>query len=476
MLGPNFHAPASPNVKSYSAKPLPKKTVAAPSVGKGGIAQQFVYGADIRADWWYLFKSPKLNQLIQIGLNNNPNLAAAYASLRVAQEALNVQIGNSLFPAVTLAPTVTRQKFSDATLGVNSESLFNLYNASVNVSYILDVFGGERRQIESLRAQVDNQQFELIAVYITLTANIVTTTVAIASFQEQIIATKDLLKAQENQLNILQQQLKLGGISQDTVLTQQTLVNQTRANLPPLEKSLAESQHALLALIGEYPDKSLPIIRLSDLTLPKRLPVSLPSRIVRQRPDVRASEALLHAAMAQIGVATANLFPQFNLTATYGWESNFPSDLFSVHSNIWSLGAQITQPLFNGGALFAARRQAIAAFDKARAQYRQVVLQAFQNVSDSLHALAFDAKALYAQKNAEISAYRNLNLSTQQYRLGGTSYLALLNAQQQYQTVRISRIQAQAARYADTAALFQALGGGWWNKEWCVTQCLYEHE
>ncbi len=475
MLGPNFHPPASPHVHSYLETPLPHKTVPTRSAGKAGKAQTFVTGADIPADWWYLYHSPALNQLITTGLANNPNLTAAYASLRVAQETLNAQIGNSLFPAFNAVVGGERQRFSDATLGSNrGSSLFNLFNATVNVSYTLDVFGGARRQIEALRAQVDYQQFELIAAYLSLTSNIVTTAVTIASLDAQIQATHDLLKAQENQLVILQKQFQLGGIARDTVLTQETLVNQTRATLPPLEKSVSQSRHALSVLVGAFPNGPLPTIKLDALNLPTRLPVSLPSQLVRQRPDVRASEALLHAASAQIGVATANLFPQFALTGTYGWEALVPSQLFSSFSKVWSIAGQVTQPIFHGGALFAQRRQAVAAFEAACAQYRLVVLQGFQNVADTLRALEADARTLRAQKRAENSARENLILTQKQYRLGGVNYLALLNAQEQYQSTRIARIQAQAARYNDTAALFQALGGGWWNKSWCVKECLYE--
>jgi len=474
MVGPNFHPPASPHVSAYMETPLPHQTARTPSAGNSGKSQTLVKGEDIPADWWYLFRSPTLNRLIIAGIANNPNLTAAYASLRVAQETLNAQIGNALFPAFNGVLSGERQKFSDASLGAPGARIFNLFNATVNVSYTLDILGGARREIEALRAQVDYQQFQLIAAYLTLTSNIVTTAVTIASLDAQIQATHDLLRAQADQLAILRKQLHLGGVSRETVLTQQTLVNQTRATLPPLEKSLSQSRHALAVLVGTFPNQPLPVIKLEALYLPARLPVSLPSNLVRQRPDVRASEALLHAATAQIGVATANLFPQFTITGNYGWQAIIPSQLFTTSSKIWSYTGQLTQPIFHGGALLAERRQAIDAYDQACAQYRQVVLQAFQNVADTLRALEADARELRAQKNAENSAQGNLVLTQQQYRLGGVSYLSLLNAQQQYQTTRIARIQAQAARYTDTAALFQALGGGWWNNSWCIKECLYE--
>jgi len=473
MVGANFHSPRSPQLHSYTEKSMPVKTVAAPAAGRAGKSQTFVNGQNISAEWWYLFHSNDLNHLIAKGLANSPNLEAAYAALRVAQETLNAQIGNSLFPAFNAGFSGERQRFSAASIdGGTQTTLFNLFNTSVTVAYTLDVFGGARRQIEALRAQVDYQQFQLIAAYLTLSANIVTTAVTVSAYQAQIDATLALIRIEQNQLNIMEKQLRLGGISLETVLTQQTLVYQTRATLPPLQKSLAQSKHALLALVGELPNNPLPDIKLDNIHLPTQLPVSLPSYLVRQRPDVRASEALLHAACANVGVATANLFPQFTINGNYGWESSVLPQLFNPVSKVWAITGGITQPVFHGGALFAARRQAIATYDQTAAQYKQTVLTAFQNVADTLRALETDARTLQAQQRAETAAHRNLILTQKQYFLGGASYLSLLNAQQQYQTLLISVIQAKAIRYNDTAALFQALGGGWWNKRWCVKECL----
>lgn len=474
MVGPDFHSPPFPQVHSYTERPLPKKTVSTPSAGKAGHAQTFIHGADIPSEWWYVFHSPALNCLIMQGLANNATLEAAYAALRSAQEALTAQIGNSFFPAINAGLSASRQRASGAPIGLESDSssIFGVYNASVNVAYTLDLFGGLRRQVESLRAQVDYQQFQLIAAYLTLTANIVTTAVTAASYEAQIQATHDLVRAQTRQLNILKQQLRLGGISRDTVLTQETLVDQTRATLPGLEKNMAQQRHALAVLVGQFPSRPLPHISLDSLNLPKTLPVSVPCSLVRQRPDVRASEALLHSASASIGVATANLFPQLNITGNYGWEADTPSKLFSAASKTWMMTAALTQPVFHGGALFALRRQAIANFDQAEAIYRQTVLTAFQNVADTLRALETDARNLREQKRAEKAAWENLQLAQNQYSLGGANYLSLLNAQRQYQTIRLAVIQAKALRYNDTAALFQALGGGWWHKNWCVKECL----
>lgn len=472
MVGPNFHSPKEPKVSRYNLVPLPAKTASTPSAGKAGKSQQYVYGKDIEAQWWTLFRSKELNTLMKRGIANSPTLSAAYAALRQAQENVNVQVGNSLLPAFNANGSGSRQ-LTPSVPGTPS-FLYNLFNANVNVTYTLDMFGGARRQIEALIAQVDFQQFQLIGAYLTLTANIATTAVTIASLEAQIEATHELINAQREQLKIIRDQYHLGGVAESNVLSQETLLEQTIATLPPLELSLSQNRHALSALVGAYPNEPLPRLKLNHIVLPTKIPVSLPSRLVKQRPDVRASEALLHAASAQIGVATANLFPQITLNGSYGWEALSPSTLFGTTTNFWSYGAQITQPIFHGGALFAARRAAIAAFDQSLSQYRQTVLQAFQNVADSLRALETDARAFKAEKRAEIAAKRNLILTSAQYRLGGVSYLSLLTAQEQYQQTVIARIRAQASRYTDTAALFQSLGGGWWNQKWCVKECLYE--
>lgn len=471
MVGPNFHSPPAPNVERYTETPLPVKTVN--TSGSGGQAQTFLNDQDIPLLWWELFHSLEINQLVAFGLRNNPSLAAASAALRQARENWKAQIGNSLFPAINAVGSVERQRFSALEIGIPGVSeTFSLYNVAFNGSYTLDVFGGARREIESLRAQVDYQQFEVIAAHLTLTANIVTTAVTLASYQAQIDATRELIQAEQGLYNILEKQYRLGGVANGDVLTQQTLLEQSKATLPTLQKNLSQAKHALSALVGTFPDGALPNINLNRLKLPTELPVSLPSMLVRQRPDVRASEALLHAACAQIGVATANLLPQLTLTGNDGWLNTSWSKLFTGANNIWAITGQVVQPLFHGGALFAQRRAAIAASEQAAAQYKQTVLQAFQNVADVLRALETDARALQAQIRAENSARESLRLTLNQYRLGGVSYINLLNIQQQYQQVRIARIQAQALRYNDTAALFQALGGGWWHKPWCVKECL----
>jgi NodT family efflux transporter outer membrane factor (OMF) lipoprotein len=467
VVGPDFRAPAAPDTNAYTATMLPPETAAAP--GPAGTAQSLVPGQEIPAQWWTLFHSEELDQLIRRALEDNPTLAAAQATLRQSQENLRAVTGSALYPGVDASVSAERQKISGAAFGQPDAqfSAFTLYNASVKVSYALDLFGGARRELEALQSQVDYQRFQLEGAYLTLTSNIVTTAVKEASLRAQILATQDIVTAQEKQQEVVDQQFQLGAVSRSDVLAQRTQLAQTRATLPPLKKELAQTRHQLAVLAGRLPSEgaALPEFDLEGLQLPRELPVSLPSSLVRQRPDIRATEALLHAASAQVGVATANLYPQISLSGSYGSETTKLNTLFAGNTEVWSLGAGLLQPLFHGGELTARRRAAGAAFDQAAAQYRATVLQAFQNVADVLRALDEDAQTLKAQAEAEAAARDTFDLTRQQFQLGAVSYLTLLNAERQYQQTRISLVQAQAARFADTAALFQALGGGWWNRE-----------
>jgi NodT family efflux transporter outer membrane factor (OMF) lipoprotein len=467
MVGPDFHVPAPPTTKSYTQTILPPKTTRVFAAGNAGKAQYFINNQDIPAEWWTLYHSTALNHLITRGLANSPSFAAAKATLLQAQENLNAQTGALLLPRVNVVANGQRQKFAGATIGNDvPSSIFNLYNVGVSVSYTFDFFGGLRRQVEAARAQVDFRYYQLQAAYLALTANIVTTAITTASLKAQINAIHQLIEEEKNQLAINIQQFKLGSVSEANVFAQQTQLEQTSALLPPLEQNLSRAEHALAVLVGSLPSESqLPSIDLDKLNLPTRLPVSLPSALVRQRPDIQAAEALLHQANAQVGVATANLFPQMTLgTTNYGWSSPTVNDLFHPATLTWSIGGQILEPIFQGGALRAQKRAAMAAYEQVWAQYRQTVLQAFQNVADSLRALESDARELKAQKRAEIAAHAALKLTKAQYRLGSIDYLPVLTAEQQYQQALVNRIQAQAARYSDTAALFQALGGGWWHR------------
>jgi NodT family efflux transporter outer membrane factor (OMF) lipoprotein len=466
-VGPDFDSPKAPQTQFYTESSLPAETV---SIGdkEGERAQAFLMGQEINKQWWSLFQCKALDGLIKQGLAHSPNLHAARAALTQAQENLNAETG-LLAPSVDARGAFNRQKTVGATQGLTNARphIFNLYNTSINVSYTLDLFGGLRRQIEALEAQVNYQNFELAAAYLTLTANIVTTAINEASLRAQIEATKEIIILQQKEHAIIKAQYTLGGVSQADVLAHEALVTQTQAALPPLEKNLAKSRHALYALVGALPSEgNMPAFNLKDIKLPTKLPVTLPSALVRQRPDIKASEALLHQASAHIGVARASLFPQLTLAGSIGSVAEKSHTLFGASSNVWSLGAQLLQPLFRGGALIAKDNAAVANYEQAFAYYRQTVLQAFQNVADALCTLVEDARALQALTKAEKTARRSLELTQKQFQLGAVSFPALLLAERLHHQARIGRIQAEAARYADTAALFQTLGGGWWKNGW----------
>lgn len=466
MVGPDFHSPCSPATCRYTECPDPKKTASIPSTGQTGKTQYFLPCRNIPADWWRLFHSSEINYLICLGLTNNANLAAAKAALSQAQANYLAQAG-TLLPAFNASTFGEREKFSASEFGgsPSTTTLFNLFNAQVNVSYTLDVFGGLRRQLEAVGAQVDYQRYELEAAFLTLSSNIVTTAITIASLRAQIHATFELIKEQRQTVDIVKKQFMLGGASQVDVQNQEAQLGQLLATLPPLQQNLTQQFHALSVLIGQLPcSDRLPCFDLYKINLPGCLPLGIPSLLVKQRPDIQAAEAQLHAASAQIGVATANLFPQFNITGYYGWEGPVLGTLISPENKIWNIMLGATQPIFQGGTLLAKRQAAIAAYQQAAAQYRQTVLQAFQNVADSLRALEHDALTLKAQRYAEQAALRVYNTTHKQFGLGGVNYLNLLIAEKTYQQARIARIRAEAARYNDTAALFQSLGGGWWNR------------
>ncbi|WP_373924697.1 efflux transporter outer membrane subunit [Duganella sp. CY15W] len=463
-LGPNFKSPETPATagNSYTPTPLPQQTASAP--GLGGASQQFAFGQEIPAQWWTLFRSPALDQLIRSALEQNPNMAAAEAALRQTQENYNAQVGSLVYPSVNAQLGATRQKTSVATAGAGA-GVYNVYNASVNVAYTPDVFGATRRTLEGAQAAVDYQRYQVEATYLTLSANVVTTAIQEASLRAQLKATREVLEALTRQQGVIEKQFEYGAIPRATLLSQRNQVAQIQSTIAPLEKSLAATRHQLSILAGKLPGEAgIPEFSLETLTLPEQLPVSLPSALVRQRPDIRASEEQLHQASAAIGVATAAQYPQFTLSGSYGSASDTFSKLFDSQTTAWNLAAGIAQPIFNGGALSARRRAAEAAYDVAAAQYRATVLTAFKNVADTLRALDADAAALKSQADAEALAKETLTLAEQQYKLGGISYLVLLDAQRSYQQTHINLVQAQAVRYADTAALFQALGGGWWNR------------
>jgi len=463
-VGPDFHPPAAPSTVHYTPGEQPTATTDAP--GTAGTVQTFVSDRDIPGDWWTLFHSEPLNTLVRDSLQDSPTVASAKAALRSAQENYLAERGALLFPAADGSFSATRQKTPGASFGAPQfgSSAYTLVTAAVNVSYRLDVFGASRRQLESLRAQTDYERWELEAANLSLTGNVVTTAITVASLRAQIAAANDIIASEKDQLNVVQRQFAAGGASRADVLTQSTQLAQTQATLPALQKSLAQAQHRLAVLSGKTPDTSTPEFDLEHFELPTELPVSVPAKLIRQRPDVQASEALLHQACANLGVATANLFPQINLTGSIGSDALKASSLFTGGTGAWSAGASLTQPLFHGGELIHKRRAALADLDNSAAQYRQTVLAAMQDVADTLRALEADANDLRAQAAAEDLASKSLDITRKQYAAGGVSHVQMLVAERAYSEARQNRVLAEAARYSDTAALYQALGGGWWNR------------
>lgn len=469
-VGPDFVAPDSVGQGDYLRMPTPTTTAATATNATNEVstaaAQRFNQGADVAAKWWMVFQSEPLNALVEQALKANPTIPAAEAALRVAQETMYAQQG-AFFPTVTAGLSPTRQKIAQtlASPALSGATFYNLHTAQLNISYAIDVFGGNRRQVEALAAQADYQRFQLEAARTTLSTNVVGAAVQLALLNDQIAATEASIRTAAEQLPILRKQLSLGAIPEANVIAQEALDAQARALLPPLQKMRAQQQDLLAALTGRFPNELPDIaLHLDDLQLPRDLPVSLPSKLVEQRPDIRAAEEQLHAASAQIGVATAALLPQLTLTAGVGSAALRVADLFTSGTGFWSLAGGIAQPIFDGGALRHKKRAAEAAYQQAAQQYRATVLAAFQNVADTLHAIRADDDAFATAATSERATLATLKIARRQVELGDISYLSLLNAEQTYQQTRIALIQARANRFMDSAALFQALGGGWWNR------------
>ncbi|HEY6621489.1 MAG TPA: efflux transporter outer membrane subunit [Steroidobacteraceae bacterium] len=459
-VGPNFQRPMPPDADRYTPETLPAETAAAPA--SSGAAQKFLLEQAVPRNWWLLFASPELNQLVSEALHANPDVLSAQAALRQALENTAAQRG-SYFPAVQGAFDASRNRNATGVLAPNLASgtaLYDLFTPQVTVSFVPDIFGANRRQVESLAAQAEAARFQLDATYLTLTANVVTSAIQEAGLRAQIAATEQVIALERESLGVLRHELALGAIAEVDVYAQQAALAQLEASLPPLERQLRQTEDQLAVLTGRLPaDFTPPHLQLEQWVLPVDLPLGVPSELVERRPDVRAAEAQLHSATAQVGLAIANLLPQFTITGNIGSAATAMSDLFKPGTGFWSIGANATQTLFAGGTLLHRKRAADAALDQAGAAYKSAVLTAFQNVADALHALTADADAFEAASRAMSAAQKTLDVTRQQLKIGAVSYLALLNAEQSYQQAVITVVQSRANRFADTAALFQALGG-----------------
>lgn len=465
VVGPNFKSPAAPAVSSYTAR-TPQTTEGTPGV-PGGQSQHFVSNSDIPADWWTLFRSRRLNALIQQALANNTDLKAAEAALRVAHETTRAQRG-AYSPHVSLGPSITREKDPSETLApvpANNAFLYTLITPALSVSYVPDVFGLNKRTVEAAAAQEESSRYQMIAVDITLTANVVQAAVTEASLEDQIDTTNELIGINRQILSLLQYQKSKGYAAGTDVAAQQTQLAQLEASLPPLLKQRDQQNNLIAVLTGGYPGQApTQKFTLNSLTLPSDLPLTLPSVLVEQRPDVLQAQANLHAASAQVGIATASRLPNITLSANAGSNALAIGQIFGPGTGFWNIGASLLAPIFDGGTLLHQQRAARANYQQTAEQYRGTVLTAFQNVADTLAALEHDAETLKSTAAAANSAKASLDLSRLQYKDGYAAYLAVLNADQAYQQARLSLVQAEADRFTDTAALFQALGGGWWHE------------
>ncbi len=458
-VGPDFQRPSAPSTKNYAPGGDPAATVTA-----SGVSQKFPVAARLPADWWRLFDCDALNNAVREGLTASPTIAAAQATLRQAQDELRSGAG-IFYPQVGAGAGVSRQHPSgDATPAGLKEGTFNLFTLSASVDYVLDIFGGERRTVEALGAQVEFQKNASRAASLTLAANIANTLIAIAAYQAEIRVTDELVRTEQNQVRLAHVQASAGTGTYAAELSLQSQLETTQAGLPALEQQLARARHLLAVLEGHLPaDAPLSAISFDQIFLPHDIPLSVPSDLVQQRPDILQAEATLHAASAEIGVATAAMLPSITLGGSVGYSAISSASLFAGPSSVWSVGAGVTQPIFNGGTLWFHREAARDAFNAANAQYRQTVLSAFEQVADSLRALEHDAQALSIREQSLKTSQGALKLVDVGYKAGLSTYSDLLLADGQLHQAEIAEIEARAQRYQDTVALFVSLGGGWWN-------------
>ena len=463
-VGPDFAHPATPDITRYTREPLATQTSGTDVAG--GQRQQLVQGRDIPQEWWAVFKSPKLDALIQHSIDNNPNLQSALATLRTNQQAVYAQEGK-FFPLLQANFNPTRQQTSNALAPIpaSNASVFNLITAQLQVSYTFDIWGLNRRTVELLQALADVQRFQVEAAYLALTANVAVAAITEASLREQINSTNELISINDTMVDTLRRQFDKGAVARGDLALQEASLAQVKATLPPLRKALQQNRDLLSALAGGFPSEGpRETFKFADFRLPGELPVSVPSQLIEQRPDIRAAEEQLHSASAAIGVATANLLPTFTINADAGFMNTALSHLLAPQNVFWDLAGNATQTLLDGGTLLHQLQGSKDTYQAAAWTYQSTVIAAVQNVADLLRAIQNDADALRAARDFQRAAKISFDLARQQFDSGNANVLLLLNAQQTYLQAVIQVVQAHAARLSDTAALFQALGGGWWNR------------
>ena len=365
-------------------------------------------------------------------------------------------------------PTTSRNLQAPVEFNVNPggpTNPYSLFLKSLTIAYSPDIWGGNLRAVQSLEAQTEQQRYQLEAAYLALTSNVASAAVQEATVRGQLAATREVIQEARNIVTILRKSYGIGAVAQADVLVQEAALAQMEQQLPPLEKSLAFQRDLLTALAGQYSTAQVPeTFNLKALTLPAHLPVTLPSAFVRQRPDVRAAEAAMHSASAQIGVAIAARLPTITLSAGGGYQGYSMSQLFLPQTGFWTLAAGVSQPVFQGFSLLNKQRAAEAGLTQAEAQYRQTVIGAFQNVADALRALQADAKAVQAAVHAETVARKSFEIVKQQFLMAegsAVNMLQVLNAEQTWLAASVTRMSAEGQRLGDVVGLFMALGGDW---------------
>jgi NodT family efflux transporter outer membrane factor (OMF) lipoprotein len=460
-VGPNFVPSPAPDVDGY----LPGKLASPRGAGSGPrvAGQRFISGADVSARWWAAFQSEPLNDLIRQSVEHNPSLQSAEAAIRVAQFNAQAQRG-TWAPQLTGNSVSSQNHFGNISGDITSAPAteFSLVTNQLTVTFIPDIWGGNFRAVESLDAQTEQNLFQLEAAYLTLTGNVVTAAIQEASLRGQIAATQRIIAIERHALGVLKDQLRFGQAAQADVLQQDAALAAVEQLLPPLQKQLDQQRDLLTALAGQLSaDQIMQRFDLAHLKLPANLPISLPSKLVDQRPDVRAAEAAMHSASAQIGVAIAARLPNIQLSAVGGSNAFSWAQSFTPGAGFYTVAASVTAPIFDGFILYNKQKAAEAALEQAEALYRSAVITAFQNVADALRALQADARAMQAATHAEQTAKASLDIVVKQLEAGQVNVLSLLTAQQTYLTAVTAKVQTEANRLSDTAALFVALGGGW---------------
>jgi NodT family efflux transporter outer membrane factor (OMF) lipoprotein len=468
-VGPDFEPPKPPSVTPYTSPGEATATVAKADPGRAVPTQAIALGEKVAADWWTLFRSSDLDLLVKQAVAGSRTLESVKARLIVAREAI-VVAASALYPQIGLDASVSEQKQSAATFGLTPEVAplppsFNLFQVGPTASYTPDLFGQTHRRIEQQVALAEYQSDQLDAAYLTLTGNTVSQALQVAAVRSQLKALNDILAIDRQNVELVRKQRLTGTVPDSDVIVAESQLASDETLKPGLEQQLSVARHALAVLIGRAPgDWSPPDFDLAAFKLPHHLPVSIPSRLVHQRPDIQAAEAQLHAASAQIGIATAQLYPSITLSAGVSASSLNGGNLFSPAGLVWSIAAGLAQPIFDGGMREAERRAALAAFKESAADYQQTVLQAFGQVADILQALTHDTNLLTAQSRALSMASEAVRLQRISYGSGGSGIIGLLDAQRQYQQAKLGYVRAEAQRYQDTVQLLVAMGGGWWDQ------------